>query len=99
MATERSFYAHSDDRADLQDEDLAGKVLRYIRYVTLIDTSDISVMAIGRTIVLSGTASCETEIGCVEEATAAVIGVHLIENQLEVRKHRVHRAKLCSGFA
>ncbi|WP_075290698.1 BON domain-containing protein [Pararhizobium arenae] len=88
MAMERPpFYAHRDDRPDLQDEDLAGKVLRYLRYVTLIDTSDISVMAIGRTIVLSGTVSSEAERGCVEEAAAAVIGVHLIENELEIRKH------------
>lgn len=88
MATERPpFYAHGDDRPDLYDDDLAGKVLRYIRYATLIDTSGISVMAIGRTVVLSGTVSCTAEIGCVEDAAAAVIGVRLIENRLEVRTH------------
>lgn len=80
-------YAHSDDRPDLQDEELAGKVLRYIRYATLIDTSGISVMAIGRMVVLSGTVSCEAELGCVEDAAAAVIGVHLIDNRLYVRTH------------
>lgn len=88
MAMERPpFYAHSDDRPDLQDEELAGKVLRYIRYATLIDTSGISVMAIGRMVVLSGTVSCEAELGCVEDAAAAVIGVHLIDNRLYVRTH------------
>lgn len=88
MTTERPpFYAHSDDRSDLEGEALAGKVLRYIRYSTLIDTSGLSVMALGRMVVLSGTVSCEAEIGCVEDAAASVIGVHLIENRLEVLTH------------
>lgn len=87
MAVEHPFYAHNDDRPDLLDQELADKVLRYIRYATLIDASGISVMAIGRTIVLSGTVSCEAEIGYAEEAAAAVIGVHLIENRLEILNH------------
>jgi osmotically-inducible protein OsmY len=44
-------------------------------------------MAIGRTVVLSGYVSCEAELGCVEEAAASVIGVHLVDNRLEVRTH------------
>ncbi|MDW5316512.1 BON domain-containing protein [Rhizobium sp. PL01] len=77
-------YIHQDDHPDLTDDDLAGKVLRYIQYVVLIDTSRLQVMALGRMVVLSGYVSCETEIGCVEEAAASVIGVHLVENRVEV---------------
>lgn len=84
---EKQIYAHQDDRPDLTDDDLAGKVLRYIRYVALIDTSGMTVVALGRTILLSGHVGCETEIGCAEEAATSVIGVHLVENQLEVRVH------------
>lgn len=80
-------YIHQDDHPDLTDDDLAGKVRRYIQYAALIDTSGLSVMAFGRTVVLSGYVSCEAEIGCVEEAVASVIGVHLVENRLEVLKH------------
>lgn len=83
----KQIYIHQDDHADLTDDDLAGKVLRYIQYVALIDTSNLSVMALGRTIVLSGYVSCEAEIGCIEEAATSVIGVHLVENQVEVVKH------------
>ncbi len=83
----KQIYIHQDDHSDLTDDDLAGKVLRYIQYVALIDTSGLSVMAFGRTVVLSGYVSCETEIGCVEEAAAAVIGVHLVENQVQVQTH------------
>lgn len=83
----KQIYIHQDDHSDLTDDDLAGKVLRYIQYVALIDTSGLSVMAFGRTVVLGGYVSCETEIGCVEEAAAAVIGVHLVENQVQVLTH------------
>lgn len=83
----KQIYIHQDDHADLTDDDLAGKVLRYIQYVSLIDTSSLSVTAFGRTVVLSGFVSCESEIGCIEEAAAAVIGVHLVENKVEVVKH------------
>ncbi|WP_349436836.1 BON domain-containing protein [Pararhizobium sp. A13] len=83
----KQIYTHQDDHPDLTDDDLADKVLRYIQYVALIDTSGLSVMALGRTVVLSGNVSCEAEIGCVEETAASVIGVHLVENQVEVRKH------------
>jgi osmotically-inducible protein OsmY len=87
MAMHKQIYIHPDDHSDLTDDDLAGKVLRYIQYVALIDTSNLSVMALGRTVVLGGYVSCEAEIGCVEEAAASVIGVHLVENQVEVLKH------------
>lgn len=87
IAMHKQIYVHQDDHSDLTNDDLAGKVLRYIQYAALIDTSGLSVMALGRTIVLSGYVSCETEIGCVEEAAASVIGVHLVENRVEVLKH------------
>jgi len=83
----KQFYTHRDDHSDLTDDDLAETVLRYIQYSALIDTSGLSVMAVGRTVVLSGYVSCEAEVGCVEEAAASVIGVHLVENRLEVLKH------------
>ena len=59
----------------------------YIQYSALIDTSRLSVMAVGRTVILSGYVSCETEIGCIEQAAASVIGVHLVENKVEVLPH------------
>ncbi|CAN7252996.1 BON domain-containing protein [Pararhizobium sp. LjRoot238] len=83
----KQIYTHQDGHSDLTDDDLAEKVLRYIQYSALIDTSGLSVMAVGRTVVLSGYVSCEAEVGCVEEAAASVIGVHLVENRLEVLKH------------
>lgn len=83
----KQIYVNEDDHPDLTGDELAEKVLRYIQYSALIDTSGLSVMAIGRTVVLSGYVSCEAELGCVEEAAASVIGVHLVENQLEVRTH------------
>jgi osmotically-inducible protein OsmY len=82
----KQIYIHQDDHPDLTGDELADKVLRYIQYTALIDVSQLSVTAIGRTVVLSGYVSCETEIGCVEQAAAAVIGVHLIENKVEVMK-------------
>ncbi|URK86487.1 BON domain-containing protein [Rhizobium sp. RCAM05350] len=83
----KQIHIHQDDHSDLTDDDLAEKVLSYIRYSALIDTSSLSVMAVGRTVVLSGYVSCEAEIGCIEEAAASVIGVHLVENRVEVEKH------------
>lgn len=83
----KQIYVHGDDHPDLTGDELAGKVLRYIRYSALIDTSGLSVMALGRTVVLSGYVSCEAERACVEKAAASVIGVRLVENRLEVRPH------------
>ncbi|WP_426230987.1 BON domain-containing protein [Pararhizobium sp. DWP3-4] len=83
----KQIYIHQDDHSDLTDDELASKVMRYIQYSALIDTSRLSVMAIGRTVVLSGYVACESEIGCIEEAAASVIGVHLVENKVEVNCH------------
>lgn len=83
----KQIYVHKDDHPDLTGDELAEKVLRYIQYVALVDTSRLSVMAIGWTVVLSGYVSSEAEVGCVEQAAAAVIGVHLVENRLQVREH------------
>lgn len=77
-------YAHPDDHPHLTGDDLAGKVLRYIRYTALIDTSAITVIGIGRTVILSGHVACEADLGCAQEAAASVIGVHLIDNRLQV---------------
>ncbi|MEA3533446.1 BON domain-containing protein [Rhizobium sp. CC-YZS058] len=86
MAYGKQQYVRLDDEPHLSNDDLAGKVLRYIRYVSLVDTRDLTVIALGRTIVLSGTVSCEAELGCIEDAAASVIGVHLIENTVTVRR-------------
>ncbi len=59
MAYGKQQYVRLDDEPHLSNDDLAGKVLRYIRYVSLVDTRDLTVIALGRTIVLSGTVSCE----------------------------------------
>lgn len=86
MAMHKQIYIHRDDHPDLAGDDLAGKVLRYLRYATLIDTSGLSVMAFGRIVVLSGHVSSESEIGCIGEAAAAVVGVHRIDNRVEALK-------------
>ncbi|WP_275787680.1 BON domain-containing protein [Pararhizobium gei] len=84
---QKQIYIRQDDHPDLTDDDLAGKVLRYIRYASLIDTTNLSVVALGRTIVLDGFVTCETDIGCVGEAAASVIGVHSVENRIKVVNH------------
>jgi len=78
-------FSHPDDDPHLSGDDLAQKVLRYIRYVALVDTSELSVFALDRMVVLTGHVSCEAERGCIEDAAASVIGVHLVENRVEVR--------------
>ncbi len=78
-------FSHPDDDPHLSGDDLAQKVLRYIRYVALVDTSELSVFALDRMVVLTGYVSCEAERGCIEDAAASVIGVHLVENRVEVR--------------
>ncbi|CAN7306193.1 BON domain-containing protein [Rhizobium sp. LjRoot98] len=80
----KQIYIHQDDHSDLTDDELASKVMRYIQYSVLIDTSGLSVMAVGRTVILSGYVSCAAEVGCIEQAAASVIGVHLVENTVEV---------------
>jgi osmotically-inducible protein OsmY len=87
MPMNKQTYCRRDDEPHLRDDDLAGKVTRYIQYVALVDTTQLQVIALGRTIVLSGTVANEAEIGCVEQAAASVIGVHLVENNVSVRRH------------
>ena len=87
MPMDKQMYCRRDDEPHLRDDDLAGKVSRYIQYVALVDTTNLDVIAIGRTIILSGFVSNEAEVGCVEQAAASVIGVHLVENNVSVRHH------------
>ncbi|THK34857.1 BON domain-containing protein [Ensifer sp. MPMI2T] len=85
MSTGNSFYSHRDDDPHLKDDELAEKVLRFIRYATFVDTSGISVMALGGMVVLSGNVAKEADIACAGEAAASVIGVSSVENRLTVR--------------
>ncbi|MBP1887230.1 MULTISPECIES: BON domain-containing protein [Sinorhizobium] len=85
MPTDKSIYSHRDDDPHLTDDDLAEKVLRFIRYATFVDTSGISVMALGGMVVLSGNVAEEPDIACAGEAAASVIGVSGVENRLTVR--------------
>ncbi|WFU47681.1 BON domain-containing protein [Sinorhizobium terangae] len=85
MSTEKTIYSHRDDDPHLTDDDLAEKVLRYIRYATFVDTSGISVMALRGTVVLSGNVAEEADIASAGEAAASVIGVSGVENRLTVR--------------
>ncbi|KQR77996.1 transporter [Rhizobium sp. Leaf384] len=87
MPIDKQTYCRRDDEPHLRDDDLASKVSRYIQYVALVDTTHLDVIAIGRTIILSGYVSNEAEVGCVEQAAASVIGVHLVENNVTVRHH------------
>ena len=87
MPMDKQIYCRRDDEPHLRDDDLAGKVSRYIQYVALVDTTHLDDVAIGRTIILSGFVANEAEIGCIEQAAASVIGVHLVENNVTVRHH------------
>lgn len=87
MPMDKQMYCRRDDEPHLRDDDLAGKVSRYIQYVALVDTTNLNVIAVGRTIILSGFVSNDAEVGCVEQAAASVIGVHLVENNVSVRHH------------
>ncbi|MEI2301127.1 BON domain-containing protein [Ensifer sp. MJa1] len=85
MPTEKPIYAHQDDDPHLTDDALADKVLRFIQYAALVDTSEISVMAIGGIVILSGHVAQEADIACAGDAAASVIGVTSVENRLTVR--------------
>ncbi|OCO98727.1 MULTISPECIES: BON domain-containing protein [unclassified Ensifer] len=85
MPPEKPIYAHRDDDPHLTDDALADKVLRFIGYATLIDTSEISVIALGEIVVLSGEVASETDIRCAGDAAASVSGVSSVENRLTVK--------------
>ncbi|ASY58886.1 MULTISPECIES: BON domain-containing protein [Sinorhizobium] len=85
MSSEHPIYSHKDDDPHLTDDDLAQKVLRFLRYATFIDTSDMDVIALGNMVVLSGTVAREADIACAGEAAASVIGVQSVENRLTAR--------------
>ncbi|MGF6154879.1 osmotically-inducible protein OsmY [Ensifer sp. KUDG1] len=84
MPTEKPIYARNDDDPHLIDDALADKVLRYIQYAAMIDTRDISVMALGGVVVLSGHVAQASDIACAGDAAASVIGVTSVENRLAV---------------
>lgn len=85
MPPEKPIYAHRDDDPHLTDAALADKVLRFIQYVAMVDTSGISVMALGEIVVLSGEVANEADVACAGDAAASVIGVASVENRLTVR--------------
>ncbi|MBP1871308.1 hypothetical protein LPJGGPFB_00545 [Ensifer adhaerens] len=85
MPTEKPIYSHQDDDPHLKDDDLAGKVLRFIRYATFIDITDMDVFALGEMIVLSGQVQSESDVACAGDAARSVIGVTTVENRLTVK--------------
>lgn len=85
MPTEKPIYSHQDDDPHLKDDDLAGKVLRFIRYATFIDTTYMEVFALGEMIVLSGQVPNEADVACAGDAARSVIGVATVENRLTVK--------------
>lgn len=85
MPTEKPIYSHQDDDPHLKDDDLAGKVLRFIRYATFIDTDDLEVFALGEMIVLSGQVPNEADVACAGDAARSVIGVTTVENRLTAK--------------
>ncbi len=89
MPTENSIYSHGDDDPHLTGDALAEKVTRFLRYATLIDTSDMSVIAVGNMVILFGSVPREEDIACAGEAVASVIGVAKVENQLMARGQAV----------
>jgi osmotically-inducible protein OsmY len=88
MPSEYPNYSHKDDDPHLTDDDLAEKVLHFLRYATAIDTSDMEVIALGNIVVLSGTVGSEADIASAGEAAASVIGVSSVENGLRAREGR-----------
>ncbi|HXV29196.1 MAG TPA: BON domain-containing protein [Sinorhizobium sp.] len=82
---EYPIYSRRDDDPHLTGDALAAKVLRFLRYATVIDTSDISVIAIGSMVVLSGSVAEEADIARIGQAAASVIGVSRVENRLAAR--------------
>lgn len=85
MPTYKPFYSRKDDDSHLTGDALAEKVMRYLRYATIIGTSDISVIAVGSIVVLSGTVATEADIASAGEAAASVIGVARVDNRLTAR--------------
>jgi len=85
MTTEHPIYSHRDDDPHLTGDALAEKVTRFLHYATLIDTSDISVIAAGNMVILFGSVPREADIACAGEAAASVIGVGKVENRLIAR--------------
>ncbi|KRD72926.1 BON domain-containing protein [Ensifer sp. ENS10] len=85
MPPDKPIYAHGDDDPHLTDDALADKVLRFIQYAALVDTSRISVMALGGLVVLSGEVASETDVACAGDAAASVIGVASVENRLNAK--------------
>ncbi|PST26911.1 BON domain-containing protein [Mesorhizobium plurifarium] len=86
MPSEHPIYSHRDDDPHLTDDELAEKVLHFLRYATSIDTSDMEVIALGNVVVLSGTVGSEADIASAGEAAASVIGVSVVENRLAARE-------------
>ncbi|MDX0405876.1 BON domain-containing protein [Sinorhizobium medicae] len=86
MPNEYPTYSHKDDDPHLTDDDLAAKVLHFLRYATSLDTSDMEVIALGNIVVLSGTVGSEADIATAGEAAASVIGVSSVENRLVMRE-------------
>ncbi|WVT73356.1 BON domain-containing protein [Sinorhizobium chiapasense] len=85
MPPEKPIYAHRDDDPHLTDDALADKVLRFIGYATMIDTSAVSVMALGEIVVLTGVVPSEADVICAGDAAASVAGVASVENRLTAR--------------
>lgn len=85
MPSEKPTYAHHDDDPHLKDDDLAGKVLRFIRYATFVDTTEMEVIALGEMVVLSGHVPSEPDVACAGDAARSVIGVATVENRLTVK--------------
>ncbi|MCK3779909.1 BON domain-containing protein [Ensifer sesbaniae] len=85
MPPEKPIYAHRDDDPHLTDDALADKVLRFIGYATMIDTSTVSVIALGDIVVLTGVVASEADVICAGDAAASVAGVASVENRLTVK--------------
>ena len=85
MPPEKPIYAHRDDDPHLTDDALADKVLRFIGYATMIDTSTVSVIALGDIVVLTGVVAREADVICAGDAAASVAGVASVENRLTVK--------------
>lgn len=91
MSAEKPIYSHRDDDPHLTDDALADKVLRFIHYATMVDTSEVSVMALGEIVVLSGQVASEADIARAGDAAASVIGVASVENRLTVKPDEADR--------
>lgn len=82
---ERTFYGESPEEVFPQDyADLETRVANCLTATDGLDASDVSVVAKGNTILLTGTVGTPEEVDRAQEASASIEGVDEVVNQIAV---------------